>query len=347
MIDFSLNEDLELIVDTIRSFSNERILPKIRVFESERRVDDDVCKEFAMASFDRLELPESLGGSGLGMLARVLVNEEMGAVDPGAALALDRLGPAFYVLDAFGGLKALSQFARPILETEGKRAVLVLESDSTFDVEHGRVSGAVPWIPSSRADLVVILSDTGARVVEHGSSLQPLRGSGLRAAGASSLRLEHAPVIAQWQDARKAAQALAKARLYAASLLLGVLRHSSEFSRNYAMNREAFGRPIAHHQGLAFLIVDMYTAVESVRLLVHDAALKIDRGEDGTQESAAAFVEAVEASRFIGPNGVQILGGHGFMQDYPVEKAMRESRALGLWMGGIDRARDDASKFLE
>jgi acyl-CoA dehydrogenase len=346
-MDFSLNEDLELIVDTIRNFSNDRILPKIRVFESERKVDDDVSREFAAGGFDRLELPESLGGSGLGMLARVLVNEEMGAVDPGAALALDRLGPAFYVLEAFGGLKALSQFARPIVESEDKRAVLVLESDSTFDVEHGRVSGAVPWIPSARADLVVILSNSGARVVEHGSSLQPLRGSGLRAAGCASLRLEHAPVIAQWQDAHKAAESLAKARLYAASLLLGVLRQASEFSRSYAMNREAFGRPIAHHQGLAFLIVDMNTAVESVRLLVHDAALKIDRGEDGTQHAAAAFVEAVEASRFIGPNGVQILGGHGFMQDYPVEKAMRESRALGLWMGGIDRAKDDASKFIE
>ena len=82
--------------------------------------------------------------------------------------------------------------------------------------------------------------------------------------------------------------------------MLGGLCGASEFSRNYAMNREAFGRPIAHHQGLAFLIVDMYTAVESVRLLVHDAALKIDRGEDGVQEAAAAFVEAVEAYCTLG-----------------------------------------------
>jgi alkylation response protein AidB-like acyl-CoA dehydrogenase len=138
----------------------------------------------------------------------------------------------------------------------------------------------------------------------------------------------------------------ARARLYAASLLVGVLRQAAEFSREYALEREAFGRPIAHHQGLAFLIIDMRAAVDGARLLLHEVAWRVDRGVACEAAAAAAFAEAVDASLLVGPNGVQILGGHGFVQDYPVEKYMRESRALGLVLGGLDAAREEAGRAL-
>jgi alkylation response protein AidB-like acyl-CoA dehydrogenase len=84
----------------------------------------------------------------------------------------------------------------------------------------------------------------------------------------------------------------------------------------------------------------MHMAVEGARLLVHDAAFRCERGLPCEAECASAFVEAVEASRLVGPAAVQILGGHGFMQDHPVEKYMREARALGLLAGGVDAARE-------
>ena len=80
---------------------------------------------------------------------------------------------------------------------------------------------------------------------------------------------------------------------------------------------------------------------------IRDAARRLDAGEDAAQRAAAAFVETVDASRFVGPNGVQLLGGHGFMRDFPMEKAMRDCRALGLLAGGVERARDDASEDIE
>ena len=127
-----------------------------------------------------------------------------------------------------------------------------------------------------------------------------------------------------------------------AALLVGVMRAAADFSRAYAQQRVAFGKPIAHHQALAFLITDMASAVEATRLLVHEAACALDRGDDAAERCATAFVEAAEQALFVTPNAVQILGGHGFMQDYPVEKWMRDARALGLWLGGVDAARDDA-----
>ena len=108
----------------------------------------------------------------------------------------------------------------------------------------------------------------------------------------------------------------------------------------------AFGRPIAHHQALAFLIADMASAVDAARLLAWDAAWRLERGEDACEPCATAFLEAAEQAMFVTPNGVQILGGHGFMQDYPVEKLMREARVVGLWLGGVDAAREEAGREL-
>lgn len=182
--------------------------------------------------------------------------------------------------------------------------------------------------------------------MREGIDVEPLRGAGLRAAGASSLRFERAPLAGRWHDGPGAARARGRARLYAASLLLGVLRFGAEFSRAYAQERVAFGRPIAHHQGLAFLITDMYMAVEGARLLIHEAAWRAEAGCDFGEAAASAWVETVAASDLIGPACVQILGGHGFMQDYPMEKVMREARALGLWLGGADAAREEAGLAL-
>jgi alkylation response protein AidB-like acyl-CoA dehydrogenase len=345
MFDFELGDDLELIVETAKSFAQDELFPKLREHESGRAVQPTTRKTFAEMGLAGLELPESLGGAGLGALARALVNEELAAGDAGAALALDPLGPALYPLLELGGEEAVRQFALPLLELEGARAVLVSEADAELEIGDA-VSGRVPWVPSDRVDLLVILRGDGALVVQDGIESEELRGSGLRAAGASELRLEAAPVVAEWSDFLAAARATARARLYTASLLVGVMRQAAEFSREYALEREAFGRPIAHHQGLAFLITDMRAAVDGARLLLHEAAWRVDRGVACEAAAAAAFAEAVDASLLVGPNGVQILGGHGFVQDYPVEKYMRESRALGLVSGGLDAAREDAGRAL-
>jgi alkylation response protein AidB-like acyl-CoA dehydrogenase len=151
-------------------------------------------------------------------------------------------------------------------------------------------------------------------------------------------------VIVLPADSAASARALGRARLHANGLLIGVLRQAVEFASGYAQERVAFGRPIAHHQALAFLLTDMHMAVEGARWLLWEAAWRADEGLDFAGAAASAFVEAVEASRLVGPAAVQVLGGHGFMQDYPVEKSMREARVLGLLFGGIDGGREDAGR---
>jgi len=346
MIDLELGDELALLVDTARSFAQEQLAPHFRAAEAAREVAAPVRAAFAQIGLAALELPESLGGAGLGPLARALVNEELAAGDPGAALALDPLGPALYPLLELGGEDALARLAAPLLADEGGRAVLVCAEDAQLRIDGERVSGSVPWVPADRPRLLVVLTAEGGYALVEGFEAEVLRGAGLRAAGAAALRLEHAPLAARWHDPRAAARARARARLYAASLLLGVLRFGAEFSRGYAQERVAFGRPIGHHQGLAFLITDMHIAVEGARLLIHEAAWRAEAGDDFAPAAASAWVETVDVSGWIGPACVQILGGHGFMQDYPMEKVMREARALGLWLGGADAAREEAGRDL-
>jgi len=346
MFDFDLDEDLALVVETTRAFATETLWPRLREHERERGVGASVRDRYQEIGLAGLELPEALGGSGLGALARVGVNEELAAGDAGAAIALDPLGPALHPLLEPGGESALEELALPLLRDAG-RAVLIDGAEAALEVGAGCVSGTVPWVPADAVDLAVVLSGGEIVVVNQGFETAPLPGSGLRAAGASELRLDAAPIAARFGDAAGVGRARARARLYTASLLVGVMRQAAEFSRLYALEREAFGRPIAHHQGLAFLIMDMRMAVDGARLLLHEAAWRADRGLAFEAAAAAAFAEAIDASLLVGPNGVQILGGHGFMQDYPVEKYMREARMLGLAHGGIDAARECVGRAIE
>jgi len=353
-IDFELPHELTLVQETARAFARDHLRPRDREFENARAVAPHVHRLYRDLGLAALELPEALGGAALGALARTLVNEEFAAADAGAALALDPLGPALYPLIAFGGDEALRAHALPLLERVGARAVLVLDLLPRLQTLGGRARGTLPWVPADRVDLLVVLERERAYVVREGLQLTRLRGAGLRAAGASELRVDGAAQPADWVSTPRARWALAHARLYVASLLVGVMRAAAEFSRSYAMERVAFGRPIAHHQALAFLISDMASAVDGARLLVQEAAWRLDRASepaaepepDGVEACATAFLEAAESALFVTPNAVQILGGHGFMQDYPVEKWMREARVLSLLLGGVDAAREDAGRAL-
>lgn len=345
MFDLSQEEELVLLQDQVRQFGAAVLRERHREFEAAAAVPDEVRAEYAALGLAGLELPEALDGAGLGAVAKVLVLEELGAADPGAALALDALGPALYPLAELGGEAALTRYALPLLGDPEARALLVWGDSERPGrqcrlIENGRATGTLPWVPAARADLIVILDTQGAAVIDSGFRLTPVKGSGLRAAGAAELVLENVPLSAHWQDPAGAARALARWRLSVAALLTGLMRTAAETSREYALQRVAFGKPIAHHQALAFLIADMHSAVDASRILVQEAAWRADAGLPFADAAATAFVEAAEAGMFVTPNALQIFGGQGFMQDLPLEKYLREARTLALMAGGIDLARD-------
>lgn len=337
-------DELALVVETARKLAADSLAPAMREAERARAVPDALRATWAEVGLTGLELPEDLGGAGLGCLARVHVNEALAAGDVGALLALDAYGQAATTLLEVGGEAAVARLVDRV--GDAGRALLVTDRDAAIGVDGDRASADVAWVPAAAARAVVLLVGDEALLIEDGLAFEPTRGAGLRAAGAARLRLDRAPIAARWRDADGARRALARARLDVAAKLLGVMDATCAFSADYAQQREAFGRPIAHHQALAYLIVDMRMALDAARLVVHEAAWRVDAGLSAHAEAASAFAECIEASRTIGPNGVQILGGHGFMADYPVEKHMREARALGQLVGGFDAAIEDAGRAL-
>ena len=346
-MDLKPDEDLELISETARRFAEEMLTPKMRIAEADRGIDDETKQAFEETGLAGLEWPEEADGAGLGSVARALVNEELGAADAGAALALDTLGAALYpILEMGGDISSLTQDKASNPGASNRRVVLISEFDGALDVGSERVNGLVPWVPAGNADSIVVFSGDQATILHSGFTIEPTRGAGLRAAGAGELRIVDAEIQTVLVDPAGAARARARARLYVASLLLGVMRAACDFSREYAKERKAFGKPIGHHQALAFLITDMQMALDGSRLLVHNAAWRLDAGLPSESTAASALAECIEASRLIGPSSVQILGGHGFMADYPVEKHMREARALGLLFGGFDAAIEESGRQL-
>ncbi len=345
MFDLDAGDDLDLLVETARKLAVGELSPRLRASESAREVAADLRTLWEEVGLARLELPESRDGAGFGCLARALVNEELAAGDVGAALALDPYGPAWTTLFEVGGEAAADAGLRAV-DASGERAVLLAPGDARVEVSDRSITLEAPWLAAERVGAVVVLRGDEALLLTEGFSLEPVRGAGLRAAGGACLSASSAPIAGRWSSAVGAERALARARLYLASLLLGVLRASCEYAASYSQQREAFGRPIGHHQALAFLITDMHMALDAARLLVHEAAWRVDRGLSCVAEAASAWAECIEASRLIGPAGVQVLGGHGFMADYPVEKHMREARALGLALGGFDAAIQDAGERL-
>ncbi|MGC3987459.1 MAG: acyl-CoA dehydrogenase family protein [Pseudorhodoferax sp.] len=342
MLDFATDEAQALLLETARRFAQERLAPQQRAFEAAGGLPPELLAEAAAIGFDTVDWPEACGGAAMGTLARVRMLEALAGGCPAAALALQPLGSVAHALLAFGGPVLLQAQAQRLARTPGARACLVFDTRGALRRNGDTLSGTLAWLPASRVDLLAVLTREGLLLVEAGIALAPVPGSGLCGAGASALRLQAAPLHGQWRDPAAAARALAQARLHVAALLVGQMHAAAEYARHYALERQAFGKPIAHHQALAFLIADMHSAVDAARQLAYEAACRLDADPQDTAAAAAAFAEAAESALFIGANAVQILGGAGFMRDVPVEKHLRELRALGLLLGGADAARDDA-----
>lgn len=346
MFDLEAGDDLDLVVQTARQWAESELAPAMREAESSRGVPAELISRWREVGLGGIEVPEALDGAGLGCLARVLVNEELAAGDVGQTLALDALGAVLSATLEVGGEAAVADLLA-VTNHGQRRAVLVMGEDAEVVVEKNRLTLDAPWVPTEGAEIVAVLLHESVYILTSGFEYEAVRGAGLRAAGGARLIAKAAPIEFQWvSDSAGVGRARARVRLYYASLLLGVMRATCDFSTDYSQQREAFGKPIAHHQALAFLITDMRMSLDAARWVVHEAAWRVDRKLPCAIEAASAWAECIDISRVIGPNGVQILGGHGFMADYPVEKHMREARALGLLCGGFDAAVEEAGRGL-
>jgi len=319
-MDFSLSEVEEMLLESAATFAGRCLAPSERSHEKDGVPDDSVLKAWEEC--------------GLAMLAGSA--EELEVSGPGRAAVLRKLSAADGATALALWLPALAQGAAAKLGAEvGDVAIssMVLERDiESMDWPR-------PCLPLCGGDHILVLDRAGNWGVAKVNS-EPVLAIGLRSSQPSRAELQEW-VVRGTAQAELADVVRAETRLSAAALMVGIARASCDYVAGYLPERVAFGKALSQHQGLAFLFAEMAMAVVSVELLVSKASWDLDQGR--AQAAVGAWLEAREASLMVTDRGVQLLGGHGYMDDHPVEKWMRDARGLALLFGGEDEARFEAA----
>jgi alkylation response protein AidB-like acyl-CoA dehydrogenase len=342
MISFGLEEDQQIIQETVRKFAAEELRPKMRAFEKSG-VPDGLKKKFEEMG---------LGLEDVGLSTAVLVHEELAFGDPGAAVALSAPYDGNRTLLAladdaqrtrFAGkatavcyserkapLDGFSTVAKRVdggWSLTGKKAFVVGGGDAELHVVFAQLEGANGW--DGIAAFVVERGNPGLRAGDKHALL------GLEAVAAREVVLESCKVadgnrlLGGGELGKRVEHALARIMVINSARQVGLARAAYEFALEYTQERKAFGKPVAHFQSIAFTLADMAMDVDAARWMVWRAATELDKG--AWTSTVAATAHANEAAWRVADNGVQLLGGAGYVKDYPVEKWLRDTKALALF----------------
>ncbi len=365
MIDFSPTEEEQAILEQVRKFAQTELRTKLRECEQTGRLPEDILKKYHEMGLSTLDIPQEYGGMGLSMVTSVLVQEELSYGDIGMALSLPGPGYAGYAVLAFGNdeqkKRLLEPFSSPdahkmtgtVCIAEKKHGANVLEFETTAKKDGNKyiLNGKKTMIHlGGTAALHIIFAvidrskgwdGIGAFAVETSDGLKITKNIellGLNTTPVTEITIENLVVpesnllnIGNFRDSYNKMYELI--RLIHSARCVGLARAALEYAVEYAKVRETFGKPIGQHQGLSFMLADMATEVDAARWLVWRAASTIDKGLPAFKEVSMAFVQANEAAMFVTNSAVQILGGHGYIQDHPVEKWMRDAKTMALMVG--------------
>lgn len=336
MIDLSLPEEVAALEAEIAHFAERELRARMRAFEADGEWDAAAVAAFDAFGVPALELPESLGGAGLGSLAKAVALEAVARGDAGGLAAADQPGPAAAALIACPDASTAGEIAGATLE-RSMRSVLVFGAGDR-----------VHWAPGSSAPERTWVSDGGRLALLDTSNCETSAAvpGALHASGGVSYDLAPANALDEWTLDAEAAQALrGRARLWASAVSLGIAGAALDYGVAYAKERIVMDRPVAHHQGNAFLIAETLGMVEAARASTRAAAHRLDERFAGAGLWATlSYLDAMDAAFAATDLGVQLLGGHGYIEDHPAEKWFREARSLAQLHGGRDAALDDAAE---
>jgi alkylation response protein AidB-like acyl-CoA dehydrogenase len=360
MYDLTLSDEQTTLVELVHAFAEKELRPAARDAERAREVPVAVANALHALGV-ACPIPEALGGQGQpDLMTYLMIAEELAWGDPGIAYAALGAGHAALLIAQCGTREQqrawLPRFtgAQPaagalwLYEGFG-RAPSELRPRAERSGAGWLLSGAkVEALSPANPELAVIVArrgDTdalGAFVAEGalaGASItrddREIGRIGLGAAPSGAVKLERVALpdsaLLAGGDALALARALAWVRLTLPALALGCARAASEYARQYATQRIAFGRPIASFQGVAFPLADQDMAIDAARMQLFEAARRIEASDDAAQIerlASACVSRACEVALQSAREGVQTLGGHGFITDYPVERWYRCAAAL-------------------
>lgn len=361
MVSFTPTEDQQLLIDTLRRYALNDMRKVAHEADEASEPPLDVIKTGWQLGLVPSGIPEELGGFGeLSAVTGVLAAEELAYGDLSAAMHV--LAPSLfaYPLVLFGTAEQREQFLPAFLEEAFVPAsAALLEPGIMFDPNELKTTASsdgdkvilngekayVPLADEARYLLVYARSSetgsTEAYIVEKGTDGVQIEKReqlmGLRALPTYRLTFNNAALKASSRLGGTVGMdyntLLNRMRAALAGMAVGVARASFEYARDYAKERVQFGKPIAQNQAIAFMLAEMAIEIDAARLMAWEAAWKLDTGQDATAEAYLAKQYADKAVLFATDSGVQVLGGYGFIREYPVERWLRNGRGFTTFDG--------------
>ena len=360
-----LTEEQRLIRDTARSYAREHIAPYAAQWDREATFPAEALAGLAELGFYGMLVPEQHGGCDIGYVAAALVLEEIGVADAACSTIVSVTNSVGCMpLLQYGTAQQQRDFLSPLARGEKLAAFCLTEPQAGSDASGLKtraerqgdsyvLNGTKQFITSGKnADLAIVFAVTDPAAGKRGISafVVPTDTPGYRVASVEAkmgqrasdtcqIVFEHCSIPAvnllgdEGQGYKIALGNLEGGRIGIAAQCIGIARAALEAATLYSREREAFAKPLAEHQAVAFKLADMATQITAARqLTLHAAALK-DAGEPCLSEASMAKLFASEMSERVCSDAIQIHGGYGYLQDFPVERYYRDVRACQIYEG--------------
>ncbi|WP_445255660.1 acyl-CoA dehydrogenase family protein [Nocardioides aurantiacus] len=357
--DLTPGEDEQMIADVVAEFAAEVVRPAASAANEECTAPEDLLKATLEIGLPILGVPEELGGIATerSAVTGVLVHEALAKGDMGLAVAALAPGAVATAISLYGTEEQQATYLPAFTGDEVPAAALALaEPTALYDA-------LAPAATAERRDGRIVLNGVKSGVVRgadaelfvlsatfegearlflvesraEGITIESDPSMGLRAASLSRLLLDDVAVeeIALLGDAADHTACVRSSRLAWCALAVGTGQAVLDYVTPYVKERQAFGEPIAHRQSVAFMVANIAIELQGMRLVTWRAASRVAQGQDAAREIALARRLCSEHGMRIGLDGVQLLGGHGFVKEHPVERWYRDLRAIGVMEGAV------------
>jgi acyl-CoA dehydrogenase len=360
MYSFDPTEEQKMLIDAIQRFASNDLRPAGREADEQSEIPQALIEKGWALGLLQASIPEEYGGFGdYSALTGVLAAEEMACGDLAGALAV--LSPGLFALPILlvGNEEQKAKYLPQVIEADWKPYTSAL-IEPRFDFDPNDLStraiasneiyvidGEKTFVPfADDAEAMIVYANlegkTQGFIVPGGTegleveTRQPLMG--IRGLPVFKVCLHQVRVPKQNRlgapDDHEFIPVLNASRVAASALAVGLSRAAFEYSRDYAKEREAFGVKIAQKQAIAFMLAEMATEIEAIRLLTWEAAWMLDTHlPEASKHAYLAATGAADMAMMVTDRAVQILGGHGYIREHPVEMWMRAGRGISAFTG--------------
>jgi alkylation response protein AidB-like acyl-CoA dehydrogenase len=364
-MDLRLSEEHELIKESAREFAQRELKPGVIERDSQGTYPEEEVKKMIDLGFIGMTVSERYGGGGMDSLSYALVMEEISKVDSSCSVILSAHNSLVcWGIEEFGTEEQKQKYLTRLASGQVLGAFCLSEPEAGSDAtsqkttaveheDHYLLNGTKNWITNGKkAGVYIVIAQSHPEkshkginvfIVEagwEGVSTGPKEDKlGIRSSDTCSVMFNNVKVPKENRIGpdgfgfKFAMKTLDGGRIGIASQALGIAAGAYELALNYSMERESFGKPIFHHQAIAFKLAEMEVEIECARLLTYKAAKEKDEGLPYGFSAAKAKLKAAEVAMKHTTEAVQVHGGYGFVKEYHVERLMRDAKITQIYEG--------------